>query len=159
MSHIDLSTQHLIDFTFSLQQQDQRLSLLLALIIIHPEAIDTMYISLITPNPYTDFFNSYIIFRISNFNEEGGFSQVLHMDTPKSVVPGSESGNLLVVGGMGLNQLITKHNNGLGGLSKALVAVTPLLILHHFERNNVSLKENFLRELPLHVSVCKIHIH
>lgn len=37
-----------------------------------------------------------------NFNDEAGYSQVLHLDVPRSVVPGSERGTLLVAGGMAL---------------------------------------------------------
>lgn len=78
------------------------------------------------------------------------------MDTPKSVVPGSEYGELLVVGGLALNELTSSVRclwNGVGGLSEALAAITPLLTLHNFERDNASLRENFLAELPSHVSV------
>ncbi|KAJ1527949.1 hypothetical protein ONE63_007882 [Megalurothrips usitatus] len=41
-------------------------------------------------------------FRVWNFNDEAGYSQVLHLDVPRSVVPGSERGTLLVAGGMAL---------------------------------------------------------
>ncbi|XP_054281127.1 C3 and PZP-like alpha-2-macroglobulin domain-containing protein 8 [Macrosteles quadrilineatus] len=44
-------------------------------------------------------------FRIWNYNEEAGFSQVLHLDVPHSVLPGSESGTLLVNGGLYLADL------------------------------------------------------
>lgn len=40
--------------------------------------------------------------RVWNFNDEAGYSQVLHLDVPRSVVPGSERGTLLVAGGMAL---------------------------------------------------------
>ena len=40
--------------------------------------------------------------RVWNFNDEAGYSQVLHLDVPRSVVPGSEKGTLLVAGGMAL---------------------------------------------------------
>ncbi|XP_071443251.1 C3 and PZP-like alpha-2-macroglobulin domain-containing protein 8 [Hetaerina americana] len=39
-------------------------------------------------------------FRVWNFNDEAGFSQVLHLDVPKSVVPGTEQGSLFVAGGL-----------------------------------------------------------
>ncbi|KAJ2947572.1 hypothetical protein O0L34_g17365 [Tuta absoluta] len=41
-------------------------------------------------------------FRIWNFNEEAGFSQVLELGLPHGVVPGSASGTLLISGGLHL---------------------------------------------------------
>lgn len=40
------------------------------------------------------------LYRIWNYNDEAGFSQVLHLDIPHSLLPGSESGHLLVTGGL-----------------------------------------------------------
>lgn len=80
------------------------------------------------------------------------------MDTPKSVVPGSEFGELLVVSGLALNELTISRNGGggvgAGGLGEALAAITPLLTLHQFEQtDNASLREKFITQLPSHVSV------
>lgn len=89
--------------------------------------------------------------RIWNFNEEAGFSQVLHLDTPRSVVPGSEYGELLVAGGLALDELTVRRNGA--GLTEALAAITPLLTLRQLEdKRNASLREKFLGELPSHVS-------
>ncbi|XP_073972114.1 C3 and PZP-like alpha-2-macroglobulin domain-containing protein 8 isoform X4 [Rhodnius prolixus] len=44
-------------------------------------------------------------FRIWNYNDEAGFSQVIHLDIPRSVLPGSETGTLLVAGGLYLPYL------------------------------------------------------
>ncbi|RZC42492.1 C3 and PZP-like alpha-2-macroglobulin domain-containing protein 8, partial [Asbolus verrucosus] len=86
-------------------------------------------------------------FRIWNFNEEAGFSQVLHLDTPKSVVPGSEWGKLLVAGGLAL-PVINKKIEG-GGLSGALASLTPLLTLQHLgKRANETERLRVLQSLP-----------
>lgn len=67
------------------------------------------------------------------------------------MVPGSEYGELLVAGGLALDELTIRHNGG--GLTEALAAITPLLTLHHFEdKANASLREKFLGELPSYVS-------
>jgi len=39
-------------------------------------------------------------FRVWNYNDEAGFSQVLHLETPISMISGSESGTLVVTGGL-----------------------------------------------------------
>lgn len=39
-------------------------------------------------------------FRVWNYNDEAGFSQVLHLETPDSMISGSESGTLVVTGGL-----------------------------------------------------------
>lgn len=39
-------------------------------------------------------------FRVWNYNDEAGFSQVLHLETPNSMISGSESGSLVVTGGL-----------------------------------------------------------
>jgi hypothetical protein len=90
--------------------------------------------------------------RIWNFNEEAGFSQVLHLDTPKSVVPGSEWGKLLVAGGLAL-PAINKKIEG-GGLSGALAALTPLLTLQHLgKKANKTERLQALQSLPGNVSI------
>jgi hypothetical protein len=38
------------------------------------------------------------MFRVWSYNEEAGFSQVLHMDVPANLVPGTEQGLLLIAG-------------------------------------------------------------
>jgi hypothetical protein len=49
-----------------------------------------------------------------NYNDEAGFSQVLHLDVPHSVVPGSEQGTLLIAGGLALPVNSQLHRPGLG---------------------------------------------
>jgi hypothetical protein len=49
-----------------------------------------------------------------NYNDEAGFSQVLHLDVPHSVVPGSEQGTLLIAGGLALPVSSHSHPPGLG---------------------------------------------
>lgn len=39
-------------------------------------------------------------FRVWNYNDEAGFSQVLHLETPNSMISGTESGTLVVTGGL-----------------------------------------------------------
>lgn len=91
------------------------------------------------------------LYRIWNFNDEAGFSQVLHLDTPKSVVPGSEWGELLVSGGLALPTILKKHQHG--GLSETLASLTSLLALQHLgNKANESLKQEALGKLPGHVS-------
>ncbi|KAJ8974118.1 hypothetical protein NQ317_019900 [Molorchus minor] len=86
-------------------------------------------------------------FRIWNFNEESGFSQVLHLDTPKSVVPGSEYGELVVAGGLAL-PAISKSIEG-GGLTGALASLSPLLTLQHLGRRaNETERLQILETLP-----------
>uniref|UniRef100_A0A8D9A5S6 C3 and PZP-like alpha-2-macroglobulin domain-containing protein 8 n=1 Tax=Cacopsylla melanoneura TaxID=428564 RepID=A0A8D9A5S6_9HEMI len=41
-------------------------------------------------------------FRVWNYNEEAGFSQVLHLDVPHSILPGTERGLLLLAGGLAI---------------------------------------------------------
>ncbi|PSN44641.1 hypothetical protein C0J52_07735 [Blattella germanica] len=83
-------------------------------------------------------------FRVWNYNDEAGFSQVLHLDVPRSVVPGSEQGTLMITGGLALPVSPQRHHPGLGlGESTSLAATmstfTPLLVLEHMtEHNNVS---------------------
>ncbi|XP_017772788.1 PREDICTED: C3 and PZP-like alpha-2-macroglobulin domain-containing protein 8, partial [Nicrophorus vespilloides] len=87
-------------------------------------------------------------FRVWNFNDESGFSQVLHLDTPRSVVPGSESGELVISGGLALPALPKKHRPS-GGLSDTLSSLTTLLSLSHFGlKANESLRESAYSRLP-----------
>lgn len=103
------------------------------------------------------FVNVSAFYRIWNFNEEAGFSQVLHLDTPKSVVPGSEYGELIVAGGLALGDLSTKSASS--GLTNALASITSLLTLQHFANKvNISQKEKILKNLPSEVSLCKTHV-
>lgn len=67
-------------------------------------------------------------FRIWNFNEESGFSQVLHLDTPKHAVPGSERGELTISGGLAIPRINRIEG---GGLTAALASLTPLLSIKH----------------------------
>ncbi|XP_031332513.1 C3 and PZP-like alpha-2-macroglobulin domain-containing protein 8 isoform X2 [Photinus pyralis] len=90
-------------------------------------------------------------FRIWNFNDESGFSQVLHLDTPKSLVPGSESGELLVSGGLALPAMLKKRE-GWGGLSGALASLAPILKIKHLGiKANASEKKNLLENLPKYI--------
>ncbi|KAJ9599485.1 hypothetical protein L9F63_010017, partial [Diploptera punctata] len=83
-------------------------------------------------------------FRIWNYNDEAGFSQVLHLDVPRSVVPGSEQGTLMISGGLALPASSQRHRPGLGlgestSLAATLSTFTPLLVLEHMaEQNNSS---------------------
>lgn len=73
------------------------------------------------------------------------------MDTPKSVVPGSEWGELLVSGGLALPTTLKRHQQQ-GGLSETLASLTSLLALQHLgNKANESLKQEALRKLPGHV--------
>ncbi|KAF5292759.1 hypothetical protein FQR65_LT11167 [Abscondita terminalis] len=90
-------------------------------------------------------------FRVWNFNDESGFSQVLHLDTPKSLVPGSESGELLVSGGLALPEMLKKRE-GWGGLAGALASLAPILKIKHLGiKANASEKKNFLESLPKYI--------
>ncbi|XP_044761651.1 C3 and PZP-like alpha-2-macroglobulin domain-containing protein 8 [Coccinella septempunctata] len=68
-------------------------------------------------------------FRIWNFNEEAGFSQVLHLDTPKSLVPGTEWGQLTVTGGLSLPTPSKKPDSS--SLTSALASLSSLMSLQH----------------------------
>ncbi|KAL1505490.1 hypothetical protein ABEB36_005049 [Hypothenemus hampei] len=86
-------------------------------------------------------------FRIWNFNEESGFSQVLHLDTPKRAVPGSEHGELTISGGLAIPR-INKINGG--GLIASLASLTPLLNVKHSGKLNGTRPETLdvIRLLP-----------
>lgn len=59
-----------------------------------------------------------IKFRIWNYNDEAGFSQVLHLDVPHSLLPGSETGDLLVTGGLYLAGLPADSPHALSEYSR-----------------------------------------
>ncbi|KRT82514.1 hypothetical protein AMK59_3819, partial [Oryctes borbonicus] len=82
--------------------------------------------------------------------DEAGYSQVLHLETPKSVVPGSEWGELLVSGGLALPVIANSDQNG--GLSQALSSLTTLLSLQHLgSKANETLKQSAMQNLPGHI--------
>ncbi|XP_014244207.1 C3 and PZP-like alpha-2-macroglobulin domain-containing protein 8 [Cimex lectularius] len=74
--------------------------------------------------------------RIWNFNDEAGFSQVIHLDIPRSVLPGSETGTLLVAGGLHLPYVVSDPRPSLSEFSSLATTVSmiaPLLTEHqHF---------------------------
>ncbi|RVE54583.1 hypothetical protein evm_000704 [Chilo suppressalis] len=101
-------------------------------------------------------------FRIWNFNEEAGFSQVLELDLPRGVVPGSASGSLLVSGGLHLPlyNLQTDSTEQWtevwrdSQLSAASASLAPLLALEHIPHLvEDSEREKILKKLPEQVQV------
>ncbi|VVC91487.1 unnamed protein product [Leptidea sinapis] len=97
-------------------------------------------------------------FRIWNFNEEAGFSQVLELGLPHGVVPGSASGTLLVSGGLHLPiysisdapDSVWKDSQ----LSAAAANLSPLLALQHIPHLiDESEKERILKKLPEQVQI------
>ncbi|CAH0558876.1 unnamed protein product [Brassicogethes aeneus] len=89
-------------------------------------------------------------FRVWNFNAESGFSQVLHLDTPKSMVPGTEWGELIVTGGLALPSVNTKIEAS--SLTAALASLTSLLSIQHLgERINETERVEALRNVPGHI--------
>lgn len=75
------------------------------------------------------------------------------MDTPKSLVPGSESGELKVVGGLALPDLALQEREG-GGLAGALSSLSPIIKLKHLgTKVNKSERNSLLEDLPRHVSI------
>ncbi|CAK1541321.1 unnamed protein product [Leptosia nina] len=101
-------------------------------------------------------------FRIWNFNEEAGFSQVLELGLPHGVVPGSASGTLLVSGGLHLplyslqtdsldqSSIVWKDSQ----LSAASASLAPLLALEHIPHLvEDAEKERILNKLPEQVQV------
>ncbi|XP_046982509.1 C3 and PZP-like alpha-2-macroglobulin domain-containing protein 8 [Schistocerca americana] len=79
-------------------------------------------------------------FRLWNYNEEAGFSQVLHLDVPQPVVPGSEQGSLSVAGGLALPSSAAswlhpaQHATDIGeasSLVSTLASFSPLPTLDH----------------------------
>ncbi|XP_028043636.1 C3 and PZP-like alpha-2-macroglobulin domain-containing protein 8 [Bombyx mandarina] len=101
-------------------------------------------------------------FRIWNFNEEAGFSQVLELGLPRGVVPGSASGTLLVSGGLHLPlySLQTDSTDQWADvwrdsqLSAASASLAPLLALEHIPHLvEDSEREKILKKLPEQVQV------
>ncbi|XP_050562834.1 C3 and PZP-like alpha-2-macroglobulin domain-containing protein 8 [Spodoptera frugiperda] len=101
-------------------------------------------------------------FRIWNFNEEAGFSQVLELGLPRGVVPGSASGTLLVSGGLHLPlySLQTDSTDQWAEvwrdsqLSAASASLAPLLALEHIPHLvDDAERERILRKLPEQVQV------
>ncbi|KAG6444967.1 hypothetical protein O3G_MSEX003706, partial [Manduca sexta] len=101
-------------------------------------------------------------FRIWNFNEEAGFSQVLELGLPRGVVPGSASGTLLVSGGLHLPlySLQTDSTDQWADvwrdsqLSAASASLAPLLALEHIPHLvEDAEREKILKKLPEQVQV------
>ncbi|XP_038221686.1 C3 and PZP-like alpha-2-macroglobulin domain-containing protein 8 [Zerene cesonia] len=101
-------------------------------------------------------------FRIWNFNEEAGFSQVLELGLPHGVVPGSASGMLLVSGGLHLPlyNLGTDSSDQWSNvwrdsqLSAASASLAPLLALEHIPHLiEDAEKERILKKLPEQVQI------
>lgn len=87
-----------------------------------------------------------------NYNDESGFSQVLHLDTPKSLVPGSESGELLVVGGLALPESPRKQHDD-AGLAESISSLTSVVKLKRLgAKVNESERVALLEDLPRHVN-------
>ncbi|XP_041968846.1 C3 and PZP-like alpha-2-macroglobulin domain-containing protein 8 isoform X2 [Aricia agestis] len=100
-------------------------------------------------------------FRIWNFNEEAGFSQVLELGLPHGVVPGSASGTLLVSGGLHL-PLYSPHSDSTdyadvwrdSQLSAASANLAPLLALEHIPHLvDDAERERILKKLPEQVQI------
>ncbi|RZF48823.1 hypothetical protein LSTR_LSTR003203, partial [Laodelphax striatellus] len=69
-------------------------------------------------------------FRIWNYNDEAGFSQVLHLDVPRSVLPGSETGTLIINGGLSLlsiSHILPRTPTLHTSLATVLSQIAPLL--------------------------------
>ncbi|CAH2085318.1 unnamed protein product [Euphydryas editha] len=101
-------------------------------------------------------------FRIWNFNEEAGFSQVLELGLPHGVVPGSASGTLLVSGGLHLPLYsfqtdITDQWADVwkdSQLSAASASLAPLLALEHIPHLvDEAERERILKKLPEQVQI------
>ncbi|XP_052739692.1 C3 and PZP-like alpha-2-macroglobulin domain-containing protein 8 [Bicyclus anynana] len=101
-------------------------------------------------------------FRIWNFNEEAGFSQVLELGLPHGVVPGSASGTLLVSGGLHLPlySLQTDSSDQWADvwrdsqLSAASASLAPLLALEHIPHLvDENERERILKKLPEQVQI------
>ncbi|XP_047517384.1 C3 and PZP-like alpha-2-macroglobulin domain-containing protein 8 [Pieris napi] len=100
-------------------------------------------------------------FRIWNFNEEAGFSQVLELGLPHGVVPGSASGTLLVSGGLHLPLYSQTDSSDQWAvvwkdsqLSAASASLAPLLALEHIPHLvEDAEKERILQKLPEQVQI------
>ncbi|KAJ8724306.1 hypothetical protein PYW08_015780 [Mythimna loreyi] len=111
---------------------------------------------------FSAFWGNKADFRIWNFNEEAGFSQVLELGLPHGVVPGSASGTLLVSGGLHLPlySLQTDSTDQWAEvwrdsqLSAASASLAPLLALEHIPHLvDDAERERILRKLPEQVQV------
>nr|XP_022903768.1 C3 and PZP-like alpha-2-macroglobulin domain-containing protein 8 [Onthophagus taurus] len=85
-------------------------------------------------------------FRVWNFNDEAGYSQVLHLETPKSLVPGSESGRLIVSSGLALK--IFPKLQKTGDLSSSIASLTGLICLDQLKLKNQTFKDEILKKIP-----------
>lgn len=108
-----------------------------------------------------------IFFRIWNFNEEAGFSQVLELGLPRGVVPGSTSGTLLVSGGLHLPlyNLQTDSTDQWAEvwrdsqLSASSASLAPLLALEHIPHLvDDNEREKILRKLPEQVITLVLYL-
>ncbi|CAG9135360.1 unnamed protein product [Plutella xylostella] len=101
-------------------------------------------------------------FRIWNFNDEAGFSQVLELGLPHGVVPGSASGTLLISGGLHL-PMFTMQSEATdqwadvwrdSQLSAAAASIAPLLALEHIPHLvDEAERERILKKLPEQVQI------
>ncbi|CAK1579578.1 unnamed protein product [Parnassius mnemosyne] len=101
-------------------------------------------------------------FRIWNFNEEAGFSQVLELGLPHGVVPGSASGTLLVSGGLHLPLYSLQTDSADqwasvwrdSQLSAASASLAPLLALEHIPHLvEDAERERILKKIPEQVQI------
>ncbi|CAH0723590.1 unnamed protein product, partial [Brenthis ino] len=99
-------------------------------------------------------------FRIWNFNEEAGFSQVLELGLPHGVVPGSASGNLLISGGLHLPLYNFQNEDQMSDvwrdsqIAAATADLAPLLALEHIPHLvDVNERERILKKLPEQVQI------
>ncbi|VVC44077.1 Hypothetical protein CINCED_3A018912 [Cinara cedri] len=83
-------------------------------------------------------------FRVWNYNDEAGFSQVLHLETPNSMISGSESGTLVVTGGLNFPFFVQNEPKFSTSLVSLLSTFTPLLMSEH---NNNGTEEKSLIDL------------
>ncbi|KAL4132214.1 hypothetical protein QTP88_009415 [Uroleucon formosanum] len=83
-------------------------------------------------------------FRVWNYNDEAGFSQVLHLETPNTMISGSESGTLVVTGGLNFPFFVQNEPKFSTSLVSFLSTFTPLLMSEH---NNNGTEEKSLVDL------------
>ncbi|CAH1398277.1 unnamed protein product [Nezara viridula] len=86
--------------------------------------------------------------RVWNFNDEAGFSQVLHLDIPRSVLPGSETGTLLVAGGLSLPSLKISPRPSLSEYSSLATTISSIapLIAHEGLKIHINITKNGERQ-------------
>ncbi|XP_050540896.1 C3 and PZP-like alpha-2-macroglobulin domain-containing protein 8 [Daktulosphaira vitifoliae] len=80
-------------------------------------------------------------FRVWNYNNEAGFSQVLHLDTSNSVISGTDSGTLVITGGLNFPYFVQNDPKLSTSLLSFLQIFTPLIT---FENNQNETEENEL---------------